>query len=123
MSKQTILSIIIAILSTIVLIVVVGGTFGMKDNNNTKTDTVVSVVHDTIIVVDNKEVRNLRQQLSIVRDSVQIYKDSIEYVSFKYNQQLILRDIKLARIKEYNRIAGQRNNIKYLRGWINRVLN
>lgn len=123
MSKQTILSVIIAILSTTVLIVVVGGIFGMKDNTNTKTDTIVSVVHDTIIVVDNKEVRNLRQQLSIVRDSVQIYKDSIEYVSFKYNQQVILRDIKLARIKEYNRIAGQRNNIKYLRGWINRVLN
>lgn len=121
MSKQTIL-LIITFLCAVVFTIILGASFGTQ-NNNTKTDTIISVVRDTIIVVDNNEVRNLRQQLSIVRDSVQIYKDSIEYVSFKYNQQVILRDIKLARIKEYNRIAGQRNNIKYLRGWINRVLN
>ena len=38
-------------------------------------------------------------------------------------EEIAVRDIKRARIAEYNRIAGQNNNIKYLRGWINRVLN
>ena len=60
-------------------------------------------------------------------------KDSINYYKGMYNECVLLcdslceeiavRDIKLARIAEYNRIAGQNNNIKYLRGWINRVLN
>ena len=30
---------------------------------------------------------------------------------------------KLERIRYYNNIAGKGNNIKFLRGWINRVLN
>lgn len=37
--------------------------------------------------------------------------------------EILLRDYKLIRIKEYCRIAQQGNNIKYLRGWILRVLN
>lgn len=37
--------------------------------------------------------------------------------------ELFVANYKLGRIREYNRIAGQRNNIKYLRGWLNRVLN
>lgn len=41
--------------------------------------------------------------------------DSLKSAIFVY-------DYKLARIKEYNDIAGNGNNIKYLRGWINRVL-
>ena len=34
-----------------------------------------------------------------------------------------LNKIKIERIREYNRIAAQGNNIKFLRGWINRVIN
>ena len=36
--------------------------------------------------------------------------------------ELLIKELKLERIKEYNRIAAKDNNIKYLRGWINRVL-
>lgn len=36
--------------------------------------------------------------------------------------EILIRDLKLERIKEYNKIAAKGNNIKYLRGWINRVL-
>ena len=39
------------------------------------------------------------------------------------NTEITVLNIKLERIKEYNRIAGQGNNIIFLRGWINRVLN
>ena len=73
---------------------------------------------------------NLLQNVNIENENL---KDSINYYRGMYNECVLLcdslceeiavRDIKLARIAEYNRIAGQNNNIKYLRGWINRVLN
>lgn len=73
---------------------------------------------------------DLLQNVNIENENL---KDSINYYKGMYNECVVLcdslceeiavRDIKLARIAEYNRIAGQNNNIKYLRGWINRVLN
>jgi hypothetical protein len=73
---------------------------------------------------------NVLQNVNIENENL---KDSVTYYKSMYNECVLLcdslceeiavRDIKLARIAEYNRIAGQNNNIKYLRGWINRVLN
>lgn len=73
---------------------------------------------------------DLLQNVNIENENL---KDSIIYYKGIYDECVLLcdslceeiavRDIKLARIAEYNRIAGQNNNIKYLRGWINRVLN
>lgn len=73
---------------------------------------------------------DLLQNVNIENENL---KDSINYYKGMYNEcvllcdslceEIAIRDIKLARIAEYNRIAGQNNNIKYLRGWINRVLN
>ena len=73
---------------------------------------------------------DLLQNVNIENENL---KDSIDYYKDMYDECVLLcdslceeiavRDIKLARIAEYNRIAGQNNNIKYLRGWINRVLN
>lgn len=37
-------------------------------------------------------------------------------------EELLIANYKLERIREYNRIAAQGNNITFLRGWINRVL-
>ena len=39
------------------------------------------------------------------------------------SSKLFISEYKLNRIKYYNDIAGNKNNIKYLRGWINRVIN
>lgn len=73
---------------------------------------------------------DLLQNVNIENENL---KDSVTYYKGMYDECVLLcdslceeiavRDIKLARIAEYNRIAGQNNNIKYLRGWINRVLN
>lgn len=73
---------------------------------------------------------DLLQNVNIENENL---KDSVAYYKGMYDECVLLcdslceeiavRDIKLARIAEYNRIAGQNNNIKYLRGWINRVLN
>lgn len=73
---------------------------------------------------------NVLQDVNIENENL---KDSVCYYRDAYNdcvllcdsicEEIVVRDIKLERIAEYNRIAGQNNNIKYLRGWINRVLN
>lgn len=50
----------------------------------------------------------------LIHDTIYITKD---------NEELIVANYKLERIRYYNNIAAKGNNIKYLRGWINRVLN
>ena len=50
-------------------------------------------------------------------------KDSLNYIRDSLGQDLFIANYKLAKIKEYNRLAGNGNNIKFLRGWINRTLN
>lgn len=49
--------------------------------------------------------------------------DSLELVIDSLQEQLFITKYKLERIKYYNDVAKNGNNIKYLRGWINRVLN
>lgn len=48
-------------------------------------------------------------------DKYEAYNDSIA-------DELLVANYKLERIRYYNSIAGNGNNIKFLRGWINRVL-
>lgn len=72
----------------------------------------------TDIVMCNIEVENYK-------DSVNLYKDSINSLINEFdsiNEELQINKIKIERIREYNRIAAQGNNIKFLRGWINRVI-
>lgn len=49
--------------------------------------------------------------------------DSLTTIQDSLNSEIFILKYKLDRIKEYNRIAESGNNIKFLRGWINRVLN
>ena len=70
----------------------------------------------------------------IIEDTKQIDTIYIEYenkdsiiklntvVDSLKSENFILQ-YKLGRVKDYNDIASKGNNIKYLRGWINRVLN
>lgn len=49
--------------------------------------------------------------------------DSLELVINSLQEQLFIANYKIERIKYYNDVAKNGNNIKYLRGWINRILN
>lgn len=72
-----------------------------------------------ITVTDSTAIDSLiyyREQLKRTQDSLNAAKDSL-------GENLFIAKYKLARIKYYNNIAAKGNNIKYLRGWINRVLN
>lgn len=73
-------------------------------------------VKDTIAEKANiMRIATLEHELKLTRDSLNIIKDSL-------NEKLFVANYKLARIKRYNEIAAKGNNIKYIRGWINRVL-
>lgn len=79
-----------------------------------------------IILYYEDLLQNVNIENENLKDSVAYYKgmyDECVLLCDSLCEEIAVRDIKLARIAEYNRIAGQNNNIKYLRGWINRVLN
>ena len=74
----------------------------------------------------NNTVDSLNNEVRKDEEFIQYYKnqvDSYEILVDSLYEDIDIYKIKLDRIKEYNRIAGQGNNIVFLRGWINRVLN
>lgn len=79
------------------------------DRIEIQRDTVIITVPDYSLMKQN--------------DSLCYIIDSLEKLNNKYEEELNIALFKIDRIKEYNRIAGNGNNIKYLRGWINRTLN
>lgn len=56
------------------------------------------------------------------REMLKRTQDSLNAVRDTTAEDLFIARYKLGRIKYYNDIAKNGNNIKYLRGWINRVL-
>lgn len=87
-----------------------------KDTVSIQEETIFKLTTD--VVMYNIELENYK-------DSVILYKDSINSLINELdsiNEELQVNKIKIERIREYNRIAAQGNNIKFLRGWINRVI-
>ena len=77
----------------------------------------IEIQRDTVIITA------IDYQTMKQRDSLYYVIDSIQNLNSKLEEELNIALFKIDRIKEYNRIAGNGNNIKYLRGWINRTLN
>lgn len=71
-----------------------------------------------IQVVDSARIIELENLLQLTRDSFNVYKNDTSMTETEF----VLR-YKLERIRYYNELAGKGNNAKFLRGWINRVIN
>ena len=85
-----------------------------------------SIPIEKIVYVPVKDTINEQENIAkIIRleYELSLYKDSLNYIRDSLGQDLFIANYKLAKIKEYNRLAGNGNNIKFLRGWINRTLN
>ena len=83
--------------------------------SNVPEPTIVYIpVEDTINAV---KVINLTEELRRTRDSLNAYKNDTTM-----SEELFIAKFKLEKIKYYNNIAAKGNNIKFLRGWINRTL-
>lgn len=105
-----------AIVGIILFLIITPLLFGC--NGTTPVKEVVYVpVQDTITEkVNIARIVELEHKCNLLQDSLNSVKDSI-------GEDLFVAKYKLGRIKYYNDIAAKGNNIKYLRGWINRVLN
>ncbi len=71
-----------------------------------------------VSVTDSAKIIELENILQLTRDSLNAYKND----TIMSEDEFILR-YKLERIRYYNELAGKGNNIKFIRGWINRVIN
>lgn len=67
------------------------------------------------------EQSNIARIIRLEHDIV-LYQDSLRLVRDSLGENLFIANYKLAKIKRYNELAAKGNNIKYLRGWINRAL-
>lgn len=105
----------IAIIVYILVITAIG--YACIKADKRLNDKEIITVTDTIVVykIDSFYIK--------CNDSLCLEIDSLNNKIKILNEELFVSNFKLERIKEYNRIAGNGNNIKYLRGWINRVLN
>lgn len=107
---------IIKYIIIIIPIIIIGGYLFSIPHNPAK-EIIYVPVKDTITDKQNvTRIIELEHKLKLTRDSLIIAKDSL-------GEDLFVAKYKLNRIKYYNDIAAKGNNIKYLRGWINRVLN
>lgn len=74
----------------------------------------------------SNEIANPVNDTIYIRDTITIketvYIDSTNSMVDSLQEELFVAKYKLERIRYYNDIAKKGNNIKYLRGWINRVL-
>ena len=77
-----------------------------------------SIYNNTVDSLNNK-IRQDEELIQYYKNQVDLYKILVDSLY----EDIDVYKIKLDRIKEYNRIAGKGNNIIFLRGWINRVLN
>lgn len=115
---------VIISISAIIGIVVIMALGLIFDNKNRKinNDTRVSEV-----TYKNDSLQQVCDSLEIViygmLEDISNANSEYVYTVDSLTEEIDIMKIKLDRIKEYNRIAGQGNNIVFLRGWINRVLN
>lgn len=102
---------------------IVGTTFvtcNMTSCNNEVVPPVKEIVYvpvkDTISEKSNiARIIELEHKCNLLQDSLNAVKDSL-------GEDLFVAKYKLARVKYYADVAAKGNNIKYLRGWIYRVL-
>lgn len=98
--------------------IIIGSIFGFAVcDNNVEAERIYIPYggSDTACV---SELAATKELLLRTQDSLNSYK-----ADTTINGELFVAKYKLERIRYYNNIAAKGNNIKYLRGWINRVLN
>lgn len=81
-------------------------------------------IKDTVAdKINNAKIVELNNKYSLLKDSFNNVRDSLNAIKGTLDEDLFVAKYKLGRIKYYNNVAAKGNNIRYLRGWINRVLN
>lgn len=124
--KDELYIIIISLLSMFLISAILAGVKQDNKQNDiiNEKDSCIYELNEKLIM-QNIEVENYKDSIVLYNDSIVLYNDSINSLINELdsiNEELQINKIKIERIREYNRIAAQGNNIKFLRGWINRVI-
>ena len=119
-AKNELYIIIISLLSMFLISAILAG---VKQDNRQKDiinekDSCIYELNEKLII-QNIEIENYKDSIVSYNDSINSLINELDSL----NEELQINKIKIERIREYNRIAAQGNNIKFLRGWINRVIN
>lgn len=99
--------------------------FTICDCSKTNDDTDVQVAIDSLQKIQAHELNIWKFKVDSLNAEIDDYKKVIEEADstiVTLNEDLVIAKYKLNRIEYYNKIAAKGNNIKFLRGWINRVL-
>lgn len=80
------------------------------------------IEQEKLIIKDTVYVNVTDSSLVTQLDSLCNVIDSLKLENDFMFEELSVAIFKLERIREYNEVAKKGNNIKFLRGWINRVL-
>lgn len=97
---------------------IVGSIFGFVVCDNNVEAERIYIPYGGSNTVCVSELAATKELLLRTQDSLNSYK-----ADTTISAELFVAKYKLERIRYYNNIAAKGNNIKYLRGWINRVLN
>lgn len=87
---------------------------------------VLCIILSSVVDRHNEDIEvylNKYERQEFVIDSLNNNVDSLNVIIDFLTGELTLSTYKIEQIKYYNEIAAKNNNIKYLRGWINRTLN
>lgn len=103
-----------------IIVILISISCNKKQKDNINTDNVDTVYVDLGISRDFY-IYTIDSLYSINDSLIQENKKLI-YINDSINEQLFVALYKLDRVEYYNKIAANGNNIKFLRGWINRVL-
>lgn len=76
----------------------------------------------TVQVVDTITINHYKNHIAELEKELKQTRDSLHNIHDSLSTELFVANYKLGRIEYYNKVAAKGNNIKYLRGWINRVL-
>ena len=98
--------------------IIVGSIFGFVVCDNNVEAERIYIPYGGSDIACVSELAATKELLLRTQDSLNSYK-----ADTTINAELFVAKYKLERIRYYNNIAAKGNNIKYLRGWINRVLN
>lgn len=103
-----------------IIVILISISCNKKQKDNINTDNIDTVYVDLgisrdfyIYTIDS---------LYSINDSLIQENKKLVYINDSINEQLFVALYKLDRVEYYNKIAANGNNIKFLRGWINRVL-
>jgi len=101
------------------LVVLVGLMSMMYSLRGCQHETPEPVIEYVVVKdsADAIQIVNLKEELRRTRDSLNAYKNDTTM-----SEELFIAKFKLEKIRYYNDIAAKGNNIKFLRGWINRTL-